>query len=329
LSHGCTITEQEHTMNRTPPPGRFVGIDVSQRTLCIADHASTDVYTVTNDRKGHQQLIVDLADAQLVVLEATGAYHRKLATALARAAIPLSVINPRQARDFAKATGQLAKTDRVDAQILALFAQRIQPPATEWPCEHRRALAELVARRDQLVQMRTAEINRRHQQRWQQSVREHLEWLNGQIRTIQAQIQTMVRATPVWRQDTQRWQSVNGVGPILSQSVLASLPELGRLNRKQIAALVGVAPLCCDSGIYQGQRHIWGGRGHLRRCLYMAALVAARFNPELKAFYERLVSRGKPKKVALTAVMRKLLVCLNAMQRDRAPYHPALLASRS
>lgn len=314
-------------MNHTVSPlGRFVGIDVSQRTLHVADHRHQQVRTVPNNEPGHQQLVVDLAEATLVVFEATGSYHRRLANVLARAAIPYCVLNPRQARDFAKATGQLAKTDRVDARILALFAQRMQPRPTEPVSDARAALSELVTRRHQLIQMRTAETNRRHQQRFGASVLEHIEWLDDQIQRIEAQIKALVRTEPQWRQDLERWQSVPGVGPVLSYVLLASLPELGQLNRQQISALAGVAPLCCDSGTYRGQRRIWGGRASLRRCLYMAALVATRFNPELKAFYERLVSRGKPKKVALTACMRKLLVCLNAMQRDAAPYRPPALA---
>jgi len=314
-------------MNHTVSPlGRFVGIDVSQRTLHVADHRHQEVRTVPNNEPGHQQLVVDLAEATLVVFEATGSYHRRLANVLARAAIPYCVLNPRQARDFAKATGQLAKTDRVDARILALFAQRMQPRPTEPVSDARAALSELVTRRHQLIQMRTAETNRRHQQRFGASVLEHIEWLDDQIQRIEAQIKALVRTEPQWRQDLERWQSVPGVGPVLSYVLLASLPELGQLNRQQISALAGVAPLCCDSGTYRGQRRIWGGRASLRRCLYMAALVATRFNPELKAFYERLVSRGKPKKVALTACMRKLLVCLNAMQRDTAPYRPPALA---
>lgn len=310
-------------MNRTPSPGRFVGIDVSQRTLHVAHASQQAVSTVQNDASGHRQLLVELADAQLVVFEATGTYHRRLANALARAAIPYCVLNPRQARDFAKATGQLAKTDRVDARILALFAERMRPRVSEPPSQARQALRELVTRREQLIAMRTAETNRRHQQRFGASVREHIEWLNAQLKSLEAQIAALVRTQPQWGLDVKRWQSASGVGPVLSHTLLAMLPELGRLNRHQVAALVGVAPLCCDSGTYRGQRHIWGGRAQLRRCLYMAALVATRFNPELKAFYERLLSRGKPKKVAITACMRKLLICLNAMQRDAVDYRPA------
>jgi transposase len=314
-------------MNHTvPPPGRFVGIDVSQRTLHVADHPEQSVRTVANTERGLQQLVIDLADAKLVVFEATGSYHRRLAAALAQADIPCCVLNPRQARDFAKATGQLAKTDRVDARILALFAQRMQPRPSEPVCEARAALSELVTRRHQLIQMRTAETNRRRQQRFGASVREHIQWLNAQLKHIEAQIEHLVRAQPQWRHDVQRWQTVPGVGPVLCYTLLASLPELGRLNRHQVSALAGVAPLCCDSGTHRGQRRIWGGRAPLRRGLYMAALVATRFHPELRVFYDRLLSRGKPKKVALTACMRKLLVCLNAMQRDAASYRPPALA---
>lgn len=317
-------------MNRTSsPPQRFVGIDVSQRSLHIACTRHAAVTTVANDDSGHQRLVIDLADAALVVLEATGCYHRRLVCALTGAHIPVCVLNPRQARDFAKATGQLAKTDRVDARVLALFAQRLRPAPSKPPSASRTALSELVTRRHQLIQMRTAETNRRHQQRWRDSVQEHIQWLDAQLKSIEAQIQTRLRTERSWGQDVARWQSATGVGPVLSYSLLAFLPELGRLNRKQVSALVGVAPLCCDSGIFRGQRHIWGGRAQLRRCLYMAALVATRFNPELKAFYARLLERGKPKKVALVACMRKLLTCLNAMQRDQVPYNPALLASRA
>jgi len=313
-------------MNRTPSPGRFVGIDVSQRTLHVADSRQQAVSTVPNEESGHRQLVVELADAELVVIEATGTYHRRLAGALVRAAIPYCVLNPRQARDFAKATGQLAKTDRVDARLLALFAERMRPRACQPLSESRQALRELVTRREQLIAMRTAETNRRHQQRFGASVREHIEWLNAQLKSMESQIAALVRTEPQWRHDLRRWQSASGVGPVLGHTLLATLPELGQLNRHQIAALVGVAPLCCDSGTYRGQRRIWGGRAQLRRCLYMAALVGTRFNPELKVFYERLLSRGKPKKVAITACMRKLLVCLNAMQRDAVDYRPGALA---
>jgi len=310
-------------MNPIPPPSRFIGIDVSQRTLHVAFAGQRTVRTVPNDVGGHAQLQVLLAAAELVVFEATGTYHRRLAAALASADIPYCVLNPRQARDFAKATGQLAKTDRVDAQLLALFAQRMRPRQSEPPSEARQALRELVTRREQLIAMRTAETNRRHQQRFDASVREHIEWLDAQLKSLEAQIVALVRTQPQWHLDVKRWQSVPGVGPVLAHTLLATLPELGRLNRQQISALAGVAPLCCDSGTYRGTRRIWGGRAQLRRCLYMAALVATRFHPGLKAFYARLLSRGKPKKVALTACMRKLLVCLNSMQRDGASYRPA------
>lgn len=314
-------------MNPTSPPARrFVGIDVSQRTLHVADSLQQAVHTVPNDESGHLQLVEDLADVELVVFEATGTYHRRLAAALAAADISYCVLNPRQARDFAKATGQLAKTDRVDARLLARFAERIRPRACEPLSESRQALRELVTRREQLIAMRTAETNRRHQQRFGDSVREHIEWLNAQLKSMESQIAALVRSQPQWRHDLRRWQSVPGVGPVLAHTLLATLPELGQLNRHQVGALAGVAPLCCDSGTYRGQRHIWGGRAQLRRCLYMAALVATRFHPELKVFYERLVSRGKPKKVALTACMRKLLVCLNAMQRDGVAYRPTTFA---
>jgi transposase len=191
-------------MNRTPSPGRFVGIDVSQRTLHVADSLQQAVSTVPNDEWGHRQLVVELTDATLVVFEATGTYHRRLSTALARAAIPYCVLNPRQARDFAKASGQLAKTDRVDARLLALFAERMRPRACEPQSESRQALRELVTRREQLIAMRTAEANRRHQRRFGASVREHIEWLNAELKSVESQIAALVRTQPQWRRDLRR-----------------------------------------------------------------------------------------------------------------------------
>jgi transposase len=242
------------------------------------------------------------------------------------AAIPLAVVNPRQIRDFARATGQLAKTDALDAKVIARFAAKVQPEARPVPDEQARALGELVARRRQVIEMMTAERNRRRQlisRRLLKSVDRLLAVLQKELTELDHDIGEGIRGTPAWRERDELLRSVPGVGDVVARTLIADLPELGRLDRKQIAALVGIAPINRDSGKMRGKRTTWGGRAKVRSVLYMAALVASRRNPVLAAFYRRLVAAGKPKKLALTAVIRKLLTILNAMVRNKTRWQTA------
>jgi transposase len=258
----------------------------------------------------------------LVVLEATGGLEIPLTGVLAAAGVPVVVVNPRQVRDFAKATGQLAKTDALDAQTLAHFAEVIRPELRPLPDEQTQALAAILARRRQLVEMLTAEKNRLGSARTpvRTSLRTHIAWLERELNHRDRDLAHAIRESPVWREKDALLQSTPGVGPVVTTTLLANLPELGTLTGKQIAALVGVAPLNRDSGSWRGKRTVWGGRAQIRAVLYMAAIVAARFNPVIRAFYQRLCAAGKAKKVALTACMRKLLIILNAMLKHRTPW---------
>ena len=249
-----------------------------------------------------------------------------MAAALVAAGVPLAVVNPRQIRDFARATGQLAKTDALDAKAIARFAETVRPEPRAVPDEQARALGELVARRRQVIEMMTAERNRRRQltnRRLIKSVDRLLAVLLKELAELDRDVGEGIRGTPAWRERDELLRSVPGIGDIVSRTLIADLPELGSLDRKQIAALVGVAPLNRDSGKMRGRRTIWGGRAKVRSTLYMAALVASRHNPVLAVFYQRLVSAGKAKKLAITAVMRKLLTILNAIIRDRRPWQTA------
>jgi transposase len=258
----------------------------------------------------------------LIVLEATGGLERAATAALATAGRPAVVVNPRQARDFARATGQLAKTDALDARALAHFADVIRPTPRPLPDAQTQELRALLGRRQPLIGMRTAEQNRLTgaSGRLTQDIEAHIAWLNARIATLDDDLETMLRASPLWRANDDLLQSVPGIGPVCARTLLLELPELGTLTRQQIAALVGVAPLNCDSGTLRGRRTIWGGRAHVRTVLYMGTLVATRFNPQIKAFYQRLLTAGKIKKVALTACMRKLLTILNAMLKHRTSW---------
>lgn len=258
----------------------------------------------------------------LVVLEATGGYEIPVTGALAAAQIPVVVVNPRHVRDFAKATGTLAKTDARDAQTLAHFAAVIQPAVRPLPDEHTQALAALVTRRRQLVDMLTAEKNRLRQasKPIRTSLKAHITWLERAVQEADIDLAKAIRQSPVWREKDEWLRSAPGVGPVLTTTLLATVPELGTLTHKQIAALVGVAPFSRDSGLLRGKRTCWGGRAQARAVLYMGAIVATRFNPVIRAFYQRLCAAGKAKKVALTACMRKLLVILNAMLKHRTPW---------
>lgn len=305
----------------------WIGLDVSKAVLDGVVRPTGEVVQFANDAAGHAALVTwatPLAPTALV-LEATGGYERAAVLALAAAGLPVVVVNPRQVRDFARSTGQLAKTDRLDAAMLALFAERVQPVARPLTDEATAELAELITRRQQLLTMLTMEKNRLPQVRTRvrRDVQAHITWLERRVAETDDDLRQAIEASPVWRVQEQLLQSVPGIGPVVSRTLLALLPELGQLNRKEIAALVGVAPLARDSGQWRGRRVIWGGRAAVRRVLYMAALVASRRNPVLRALYTRLVAAGKAKKVALVACMRKLLTILNAMLHHGTPWHAA------
>lgn len=295
----------------------WIGIDVAKAVLDGVVRPTGEVVQFSNDATGHTALVAwatPLAPTGLV-LEATGGYERAAVVALAAAGLPVVVVNPRQVRDFARSTGQLAKTDRLDAAVLALFAERVQPAVRPLSDAATAELAELITRRRQLRDMLTMEQNRLPlvRSRVRRDLQAHITWLERRLDDTDEARRLAIEASPVWRVQEELLRSVPGMGPIVSRTLLALLPELGQLNRKQIAALAGVAPLARESGTWRGRRPVWGGRGQVRRALYMAALVASRHNPVLRALYTRLRAAGKPAKVALVACMRKLLVILNAM----------------
>jgi transposase len=308
----------------------FVGIDVAKAQLDIALRPLGERWAVTNDDTGITALVRRLQEIvpQLIVLEATGGYQRAVVAALATAGLPVVVVNPRQARDFAKATGQLAKTEALDARALAHFAEAIRPAPRPLPDTQTEELRALLARRRQLVGMRTAEQNRLGSapRRLQADIQVHITWLNERLAALDDDLDTTLRASPVWREREELLRSVPGIGPVCARTLLLDLPELGTLSRQRLAALVGVAPLNRDSGTLRGTRTIWGGRAHVRTTLYMSTLVAVRYNPVLKTFYERLRAAGKAAKVALTACMRKLLTILHAMVKHHTPWQPQELA---
>jgi transposase len=303
-----------------------VGIDVSAAFLDTAVRPLNTSWHDPNTPAGIPALVARLQGVQprLVVLEATGGRERALTAVLEAAHIPVAVVNPRRVREFARAAGVLAKTDTLDASILARYAEAMQPPARPLPDAATQELQALVARHRQLREMEVAERNRRHTAppAIAAQIDVHIRWLREQRAVVDREVAQRVRTTPAWAARAALLRSVPGVGPVLTATLLAALPELGQLDRKQIAALVGVAPMARDSGRWHGTRHVAGGRATVRATLYMAALVASRHNPVIHAFYARLVGGGKPKKVALTACMHKLLVILNAMVRDGAPWRP-------
>ena len=257
-----------------------------------------------------------------MVLEATGGLERLGTSTLATAGLPVVIVNPRQARDVARATGQLATTEALDARALAHFADVIRPTPLPLPDAQTQELRALLGRRQQLIVMRTPEQNRLAgtSARLAKDIAAHITWLNAGIATLDDDLETLLRASPLWRENDDLLQSAPGIGPVCARTLVLELPELGTLTRQQIAALVGVAPLNCDSGTLRGRRIIWGGRAHVRTVLYMGTLVATRFNPQIKAFYQRLLAAGKIKKVALTACMHKLLTILNAMLKHRTSW---------
>lgn len=309
------------------PGAVFVGIDVSQARLDLATRPEGRAWSVANAAAGHAALATELGALRpaLIVLEATGGLEVPLLAALGAAGLPVVAINPRQARDFAKATGRLAKTDALDAAVLAHFAEAVRPAVRPLPDAATRELEALLTRRRQLVEMRTAEANRRRaagSRQVREQIGAHLAWLDRELAALDRELRDRVRASPLWRERERLLRSVPGVGPVLSATLLAALPELGRLDRKELAALVGVAPLNRDSGTRRGRRGTWGGRGAVRAVLYMAALVATRRNPAIAALYARLLVAGKSKKVALVACMHKLLRILNALLRRQTPWNP-------
>jgi transposase len=301
----------------------FVGIDVSKDQLDVALPDGT--HSWTNDSDGHRQLVEQLGKLplQMIVLEATGGYERAITAELAVAGLPVVVVNPRQVRDFARATGRLAKTDRIDAAVLAEFGRAVRPPQRPMPDAEAEKLREKLARRRQLVQMLSAEGNRL-QQAHGASVRKSIcdvqQTLTKQLARIDDDLQRTIQQTPAWREKENLLRSVPGIGPQTALSLLVELPELGSCSRQQIAALVGVAPLNRDSGKFRGQRTTWGGRPTVRKALYMATLTATRHNPKIRNHYQGLLKAGKRKKVALVACMRKMLCILNAILRDQTPW---------
>jgi len=301
-----------------------VGIDVAKDRLDVAQRPGTEAWGVTNDERGIADLVAHLRALRpaLVVLEATGGIELPVVGALAAARLPVVVVNPRQTREFARATGRLAKTDAIDAQVLAQFAEAVRPALRPLPDAATHQLSSLVARRRQVIVMLTAEKNRLRTAApaVRDHINEHILWLERSLSDLDSELGQVIHSSDIWRAQDNLLQSAPGVGPVLSTTLLAELPELGSLNRKEIAALVGVAPLNRDSGTLRGRRTVWGGRSQVRTALYMAALAATRFNPVIRAFYERLQTAGKPKKVALTACMRKLLTILNAMMRHQTPW---------
>lgn len=304
----------------------YVGIDVSKTKLDSATRPTRQQWQNDNDPAGISELVSRLQELKpvLIVLEATGGLEQPLVAALQVAELPVAVVNPRQTRDFAKASGQLAKTDQLDADNLAHFAQAVQPEARRLPDEQTQALAALLTRRRQLIEMMTAERNRLKSALTLTSERitKHIEWLQSELAEIDQDLGQQLQQSQPWQAKADVLQSTPGIGPITTYTLLAELPELGQLNRKQIAALVGVAPLNNDSGQKRGRRTIWGGRACVRTCLYMATLTAVRHNPTIKAFYQHLLEAGKPKKVALTAALRKLLTILNTMVKNNSPWNP-------
>lgn len=301
----------------------FVGIDVSKDILDVAIHNGKKG-SFPNTGQGFEEVYAFIApfDPALVVIEATGGYQFRVVEHLAIHAIPVAVVNPRQVRDFAKATGKLAKTDRIDAAVIAHFGEAVKPEPQALKDDQAQKLDALISRRRQLVEMITAEKNRfAVAKSWvKDDIGATIAWLTRSVEKINKEIDRLIKNSPLWLEKDQLLQTAKGVGAIVSSSLLCDLPELGSLNRHKIAALVGVAPFSRDSGTYRGRRTIWGGRAHVRSILYMATISAIRFNPLIKPLYERLIERGKVRKVAIVACMRKLLTILNAMVRTNTPF---------
>ena len=305
----------------------YVGLDISKSQIEGVARPGEATLRVSHTDEGLAELVTRLHALKptLVVLEATGGYEVDVATALTVAGIALAIVNPRQVRDFAKALGRLAKTDAIDASVLALFAERIRPEPRGLPDAAHQELAAFMARRRQIVEMLVAERNRLAlaRQAVRANLRQHIRWLERRLQDLDDQIATLIRKSPLWRAQDDLLQSVPGIGPVTSSAIIVGLPELGHISRRQIAALVGCAPLNRDSGRWRGRRVTWGGRGSVRRVMYMATLVATRWNPVIAAFYRRLRTAGKPPQVALIASMRKLLTIMNAMIKHQVAWQPA------
>lgn len=301
-----------------------VGIDVSKDWLDVV--MGSESLRVANDAEGLTEFLSRLRDAgvQLVVMEATGGYETQAATAIAGAGLRLAVVNPRQVRDFAKATGRLAKSDRIDAHVIAAFGQAVDPQIVRLPDAETLELQRLIARRSQLVGMRVQEANRLALMKgaMRKQIKAHIAWLDKALDEVNTDLTARLRTSAAWREKDELYRSMKGVGPVTSGTLMAGLPELGSLDRRSIAALVGVAPFNRDSGVFRGRRTIWGGRAQVRHIVYMAATTATRSNPVIREFYERLIARGKPHKVAMVACMRKMLTILNAMARTNTPWTP-------
>ena len=302
------------------------GIDVSKAQLDVALMRTQEQLQFANDAGGIEQLVklLKTLQADLVVTEATGGYETAAATALAAAGLRVAVVNPRQVRDFAKATGRLAKTDRIDARVIGAFGEAIDPEIRPLADEDARELAGLLVRRSQLVAMKVQESNRLGlaQSAMRKGIKKHIAWLEQEIDRLDVDLTAALRKSPAWRAKDELLQSFKGIGPLSSGTLMVGLPELGRLDRRAIAALVGLAPFNNDSGKMRGRRSIYGGRSRVRTMLYMAASSAIRFNPVIREFYKRLIARGKPHKVAMVACMRKMLTILNAMVRQSTPWTP-------
>lgn len=306
----------------------FVGIDVSKDRLDVHVRPSGQAFALPRDDGGLDQLLARLRTEApaLVLLEATGGFEITVAAALAGAGLPLAVVNPRQVRDFARAMGRLAKTDRLDAEVIALFAERVRPEPRPVPDAAAQALAELIARRRQVIEMIGMERNRARQARAPKvarTIRATLKVLEAQLATLDREIDDSVRGSPAWRAADDLLQSVPGIGAVASRTLIAEMPELGRLDRRAAAALIGLAPVNRDSGQMRGHRTIAGGRTTVRNVLFMATLSAIRWNPVLKPHYQQLIQRGRPKKVAIVACMRRLLGILNAILRAKIPWKTA------
>jgi transposase len=303
----------------------FVGVDVAKDSMEVMVHESKEHWTYANDESGLAKLVTKMKklSPNLIVLEATGGYEITIAAELQSNGLPVAVINPRHIRDFARSVGILAKTDILDARVIARFAATVQPTARVLPESETRELGAILMRRRQIITMLTAEKNRLHQanQTVKERIQSHITWLKQELDDINKALKQTVQDNPEWKEKDEIIQSVPGVGPNLSFTLLADFPELGSLNRKQTAALVGVAPFNRDSGTLRGKRSIWGGRDIVRTATYMSTFVAIRFNPLLKSFFERLIAGGKPFKVAIVACMRKLLCILNAMLKDRTTWN--------
>jgi len=314
-------------------PAVVIGIDVSKAELVIAAHPVAETWTSETTPAAIDTLVARLRDTrpQLIVMEATAGYELPLAAACAAAQLPVAIVNPRQVRAFAQEIGRTAKTDAIDAAVLALFGARVQPAPRAVADAATRALAGLITRRRQLLEMLGAERRRLEQAPptgpITRDLRTHIRWLERRLGDVDDEIGTAIHQSPVWRVQEDLLRSVPGIGPTTARTLLAELPELGRLDRRAIAALVGVAPFNCDSGQFRGQRRIWGGRASVRASLYMAALVAARHNPVLAPFYRRLRQAGKRAKVALVAVMRRLLTILNAMLKHQSRWNPKVAST--